>query len=111
MRRSVLTGLAGEPWSILQGSGDLMIRKGINEVIQVRLMIELNMELRNDTMQQNIDPETIGEILDARGLFPNILRGLDNGTHLFVIQISTILFRASAALHREAIRVQSQRLG
>jgi hypothetical protein len=87
----MLASLAGESWSMLQGSRNLMIRQRINEVVEMRFMIELNMKFGNDTMQENIDPEAIGEVFDPRCAFPDVLGGLNYSTHLFIIEISAIL--------------------
>jgi hypothetical protein len=61
-----------------------MIGKSINEVAQARLVIELQLKLVDHTMEEDVDPETIREVLDPGCLLPDTLGHFYDGTHLLV---------------------------
>jgi hypothetical protein len=50
VRRTRLASFAGQTRCVLQGLWHLMIRQGIDEVVQVRFVIELYMKLGDDAL-------------------------------------------------------------
>jgi hypothetical protein len=68
-----------------------MVGKRLNQMIQTWLMIELKLELGNDTLHQDVCPDTVWQIFDTGCPFPNFLGHADYRTYLMLEQVCTIL--------------------